>query len=61
MYEKVMSFLIWLFSIDEQRSYEEQPQWLLVLFLSTPFSPKVWPLWVAPILVVAAWYGLSSA
>jgi len=53
MYERAMDFLIWMFRIDEQRSYEDQPQWLIVLFLSAPFSPRVWPFWLGTFLVAA--------
>ena len=57
MNERWVSFLIWLFRIDEDRSYEEQPQWVIVLLLGTVPNPRVVPVWVGILMVaVTIWW-----
>ena len=56
MHEKALDFLIWLFRIDESRSYEEQPQWMLVLFIGMFFTPMAIPLWAGLVLAVLGYW-----
>jgi hypothetical protein len=58
MTERWMGFLIWLFRIDEGRSYEEQPQWVAVLFFGALLDPRVVALWGVLTIAAALWWWL---
>lgn len=48
--EAVFNALVWLFRIDEKKSYEGQPQWLIVLPLHALLNP----------VHVAFWFGVLA-